>query len=196
MMNRLHDSTWTSRSRAAACNRSQISKTALVILALLWMITAPGAPAGAQDSQARTAGGLTVYLGVVPAAFVKGPSLHSAERPMHGGAPRGRHEYHFVAAIFDASTNARISDATVTAQVSGLGLSGPKSTLEPMEIASTITYGAFFNLPGADLYSIRLTIQRPGSQRPVVVDFKYDHRRLSAREVANPSGQRARSVAI
>ena len=32
-------------------------------------------------------------------------------------------------------------------------------------------------LPGADLYTIRLTIRRPSSQRSVVLDFKYDHRR-------------------
>jgi len=48
---------------------------------------------------------------------------------------------------------------------------------EPMRIADTITYGSFFDLPGADVYTVKLTIQRPGSQRPVVVDFKYDHRR-------------------
>ena len=51
------------------------------------------------------------------------------------------------------------------------------TALARMEIANTTTYGNFFNLPGADLYTIRLTIQRLGSQRPVVLDFKYDHRR-------------------
>jgi hypothetical protein len=132
-------------------------------------------PAAAQDN--KTAGGLTVYLGVVPAEMIRGPSPHSAEQPMHGGAPRHRHQYHIAAAVFDAVTNARISDATVTAQVSGLGLSGTTKTLEPMQIADTITYGGFFDLPGADLYTIRLMIQRPGSRRPVVLDFKYDHRR-------------------
>ena len=63
----------------------------------------------------------------------------------------------------------------MTAKVLGLGLSGPQKILEPMKIADTITYGAFFNLP-ADLYTISLTVPRPGSQ-PVVLDFKYDHRR-------------------
>lgn len=96
---------------------------------------------------------------------------------MHGRIPSGPHEYHVVAAIFDAATGARISDANVTAQVSGLGLSGTKKKLEPMEIAGTTTYGGFFDLPGFDLYTVRLAIDRAGAPQPVVLDFKYDHRR-------------------
>ena len=97
--------------------------------------------------------------------------------PMHGRIPRGPHEYHVVATIFDAATGARVSDAAVVAQVSGLGLYGPKKKLEPMETAGTTTYGGFFDLPGRDLYTVRLAIDRPGAAQPVVVDFKYDHRR-------------------
>ena len=123
-----------------------------------------------------TAGGLTAYLGVMPAEIVKGhPSSHP-EGAMHDGAPKGAHEYHVVIAIFDAVSGARVSDATVTAKISGLGLSGPEKPLEPMVIADTITYGGFFELPGADLYTVRATIKRSGSQAPVVLDFKYDHR--------------------
>lgn len=130
----------------------------------------------AQDSLQRTVGNLSVYLGVVPAEIVKGPGPHSAERAMHGRVPRGRHDYHVVAALFDVATGARISEATVTAQVSGLGLSGPKAKLEPMEIAGTRTFGGFFNLPGRDVYSIKLSIERPDGAAPVVVNFKFDHR--------------------
>ena len=95
---------------------------------------------------------------------------------MHGRIPKGSHQYHLVAAIFDATTGARIPDATVTAQVSGLGLAGPHKQLERMELANTITYGAFFNLPGRDLYRIKLTIQRLGERQPQSLQFKYDHR--------------------
>lgn len=129
----------------------------------------------AAGGETKSAGGLTVYLGVVPAEIVKGPGPHSTERPMHGGSPMSRHEHHIVVAVYDSASNARITDATVTAKVSGLGLSGPQKTLEPMKIAETITYGAFFNLI-ADLYTIRVTVQRSDSQ-PVVLDFEYDHRR-------------------
>lgn len=127
----------------------------------------------AEIGEAKTAGGLTVYIGVVPAEIVKGQ--HPAGPQVHGRVPKGAHEYHVVAAVFDAATNARITDATVKAKVSGLGLSGPEKALEPMKIADTVTYGAFFNLV-PDLYTIKLTVERLGG-RPVSLEFKYDHRR-------------------
>jgi hypothetical protein len=133
------------------------------------------APAAAQ-AEPQTKGGVTVYLGVVPAEIVKDPPPHSAEKPMHGRVPRGAHEYHVVAAVFDSASGSRVSDATVTAQVSGLGLSGGKKKLEPMQIAGTTTYGSFFSLPGRDLYSVKITVKRPGGTRPTTVDFKYNHR--------------------
>jgi hypothetical protein len=132
--------------------------------------------AAAEDGQYKTQSGLAVYLGAIPAEIIKGPSPHSAERPMHGGIPRGAHEYHIVAAIFDAATGARVTDVAVTARVSGLGLSGPTKKLEPMEVAGTTTYGNFFDLPGRDLYTVRLAIQRAGAPNPVKLDFKLDHR--------------------
>jgi hypothetical protein len=136
-----------------------------VVIAVLAALAQSGGQA------AQTAGGLTAHLGVVPAQIVKG------HQTLHGGTPKGPHEYHIVAAVFDAAGGGRVTDATVTAKVSGLGLSGPVTTLEPMDIASSRTYGAFVYLPGADLYTIRLTVTRPGGEQPAVMDFKYDHRR-------------------
>jgi hypothetical protein len=43
-----------------------------------------------------------------------------------------------------------------------------------MTITNTITYGAYYNM-SADLYTISVTVPRPGSQA-AVLDFKYDHR--------------------
>jgi hypothetical protein len=133
-------------------------------------LAGPAALAQSTNDYTRTAGGLTVYLGVMPAEIVKGQAI------MHGGVPAGPHEQHIVVAIFDAASSGRVSDAAVTAKVSGLALSGSEKTLEPMNIANTVTYGGFFNLPGADLYTISVAVRRPGSQQPVVFDFKYDHR--------------------
>lgn len=146
-----------------------------VSAAILVGVIAPQAQAISNDTS--TARGLTAYLGVMPAEIVKGhPSTHP-EGAMHGGAPESAHEYHVVVAIFDAASGARVSDATVTAKISGLGLPGHEKTLEPMVIANTITYGGFFQLPGADLYTVSVTVKRPGSQAPVVLEFRYDHRR-------------------
>jgi hypothetical protein len=126
--------------------------------------------------QSKTAGGFRVYLGVVPAEIVKGLGAGSKEAPMHGGVPEGAHEYHVVAAVFDTATGARISDVVVTAEVSGLGLSGSRKKLEPMQIAGTTTYGGFFSLPGFDLYTVKLAIER-GMASPAVLEFKYRHGR-------------------
>jgi hypothetical protein len=133
--------------------------------------------AAAENTEFKTVDGLAVYLGVVPAEIVKGHPRGHPEQTMHGGAPIGSHQYHVLAAFFDSASGARISDAAVTAQVSGLGLSGSRYRLEAMEIADTVTYGGYFNLPGRDLYTVRLTVERPGVPQTVVVDFTYDHRR-------------------
>ena len=59
---------------------------------------ATAALAQGTDDYMRTAGGLGVYLGVMPAELVKGQPV------MHGGVPAGRHEDHIVVAIFDAAS--------------------------------------------------------------------------------------------
>jgi hypothetical protein len=55
-------------------------------------------------------------------------------------------------------------------------LSGSKKKLEPMQIAGTTTYGGFFDLPGFDIYTVKLTVERDKAP-PAVLQFKYDHRR-------------------
>lgn len=167
------------KKRRAMCNLQVLKRNLGFAFATLCLFTisCSSMAVAADDPPYKLAGGLAIYTGVVPAEIVKGhPSPH-AEKTMHGGAPKGAHEYHVVAAIFDAKSGARVSDASVTAQISGLGLSGAKKKLDPMEIASTVTYGEFFDLPGPDLYTIRLTIERPGQPNPVSLEFKYDHRK-------------------
>jgi len=153
-------------------------QTMIALLGALGVAVALSSGAvAAETDQSKSAGGMTVYLGVVPAEIVKGlPASGATERPMHGGIPKGPHEYHFVAAIFDVASGARVSDAVVSAEVAGLGLSGSKKKLEPMQIAGTTTYGGFFDLPSFDLYTVKLTVERSGAS-PAVLQFKYDHRR-------------------
>lgn len=156
-----------------------VSRRAIVaFLGALCIAFGIGGIARAADTdQSKTAGGVRVYLGVVPAEIVKGLAAgRPTKPPMHGGVPKGAHEYHLVAAVFDAASGARISDAVVTAEVSGLGLAGGKEKLEPMQIAGTTTYGGFVDLPGFDLYTVKLTVERSGAS-PAVLQFRYDHRR-------------------
>lgn len=133
--------------------------------------------AGASDlGQYRTADGLAVYLGLLPAAMLKGHPREHTEGAMHGGAPAGRHAYHLTIAVFDAASGARVADATVEARVSELGLAGPRRRLEPMAIGDTVTFGNYVDLPGEGPYRIRIWIARPGRADTVETEFTVEHR--------------------
>ena len=129
----------------------------------------------AEAEQSKTAGGRTVYLCVVPAEIVKGPPMHVLLSKGPHDCPLQKPPYEIVAGIFDAS-GMRVSDAVVTTQVSGLGLSDNKERLEPIQIAGSAAYGGFVDLPESDLYIVSLTVERPGTS-PILLEFKYDHRR-------------------
>jgi len=143
-----------------------------LLIALALSCISPGAFA-LDTGQTKTVGGLVVYLGAIPAEIVKGhPSSHPEIR-MHGGPPRGRHEYHLVVAIFDGASGARVEDAKLSARVSAIGLVGSTKALEPMQIAGTTTFGNYFDLPDKGLYTINLVIERP--RGTVRVNFVYEH---------------------
>jgi len=148
-----------------------------VIATLFFVALAFIAPTAAGAQQYRVAGGLAVYLGVLPAQALRGhiPGQLS-EPPPHGRAPRGVHQYHLTAAVFDEMTGQRISDARVSATIAGLGLAGSRIELKPMQIAGTVTYGGYFNLPGGDRYTIRIEIRRPNQPTAIRTDFVYEHR--------------------
>lgn len=146
---------------------------AVMALALVLVLAAPGASFATHSGQNATKAGLTVYIGLMPAEIVRGHPPSHAEAQAHGGAPRGAHQYHVVVAVFDAGTGARIENAKVVARVSALGLAGSQKTLEPMKIADTITYGNYFDLPGSGKYQIVVEIERP--QGAAKFEFPYDH---------------------
>ena len=153
-------------------HRSGLSvATFLMTLALTAL---PGSAARSQDY--KIVEGLAVYLGVLPAAMTRGHRETHPESTMHGGTPSGRHVYHVMVAIFEDASGKRIGDAEVKAQVSGVGLIGSWKTLEPMQIAGTVTYGNYFALPGRDVYRIRVEMHRPGAPEPLRADFVYEHR--------------------
>jgi hypothetical protein len=153
-------------------SRIAVVLAGVVIAACLGGGTAMAGGVGSYQS----ASGIEAYIGVVPAEITRRHEAGTPEEDMHARVPRGHHQYHLVAAIFESDTDARITDATVAAQISGLGLSGPKKAMARMTVADTVSYGAYFELPGADLYTIVLTIKRATATRPVTLKFTYDHR--------------------
>jgi hypothetical protein len=152
-------------------------RLAALVFALLCLTADPRAAlAQSDDGLSQTKDGLTAYIGVTPSAVVKKQATGESPPMMQSGMPSGRHEVHVVVAMLEAASGARVSDANVTAQVSGLALVGPIKSLEAMEIANTITYGGFFDMAGSELYTVKLTIMRPGAASPVVMELSYDHR--------------------
>lgn len=124
----------------------------------------------------KTAAGLAVYLGVLPAAMVRGHAGHRGDVGMHGGVPRGRSEQHLVVAVFDAASGVRIEDADVNAIVSEPGhVAETRLRLEPMRVADTITYGGFAAMPYVGHYTIDVEVRRPGTDEPARVEFDYQH---------------------
>jgi hypothetical protein len=111
---------------------------------LLAVLGLPVSAAG-QDESARIAHGIAVYLGVVPAAMIRGHPADHPERAMHGGIPRGRDSHHVTVALFDAQSGRRIETAAVQAYVALRGSRGTTRQLETMRIADTVTFGNYFN---------------------------------------------------
>ena len=125
----------------------------------------------------QTVDGVTIDLGVLPAELVKGHSTGPGDpNALHGGTPPNRDSHHIVVALFDARTGARIGDARIRAGVGNHSYDHePDTWLEPMQIASTTTYGNFFLMQGEGLWRIHLEIYRAGKSKPLRAEFAYEH---------------------
>ena len=87
-----------------------------VLLAAVLGFTAGGISAE-ESSYRKIVDGVVVYIGMVPAELVRGhPPAHS-ESTMHGGVQVG--ENHLTVAVFDDKSGRRITDAQVTAHITG-----------------------------------------------------------------------------
>jgi hypothetical protein len=130
-------------------------------------------PEGSLPRSEQTVGGVTVYLGIVPAALVQGHSTTPGDpQALHGGAQPGTGSHHVMVALFNAGTGARITDARVRASVDGRP---SEKSLEPMEVNGLMTYGNFFALGGRGVRRIRVEILRAGKPAPIEADFAYEH---------------------
>ena len=126
------------------------------------------------DPNFKTANGISVYLGVVPAAIVRGHPQSHPEAKMHGGPSQSSVERHVVIALFDGKTFERIIDANITATVEGLGHVGRTTKkLERMDIADAPTFGGYFPFAGVGKFTIRLEIRTPRRASPTIVEFAY-----------------------
>lgn len=123
----------------------------------------------AEPSEVQTVDGMTAYIGLIPAAIIKG----HPDVMMHGGKPSGVNEFHLTVAVFNGVTGQRISDAKVSATVTEVGLAGETTVLEPMHIADTMTYGAFVAMHTMARYDLHIVVSRP-RRSAATFDFSYD----------------------
>jgi cytochrome c5 len=135
--------------------------------------TAPAAAASASQDY-RVVEGTTIYFGVVAADTIR---RHPKDYPEseYGVAPSTPQQYLVTVALFDASNGQRITDATVRARVSTSAGAGPEKVLEPMTMAASRSYGAYFAMAGGGPYMVNLQIRRPGVAEAIQAQFRYDH---------------------
>ncbi len=145
---------------------------------LAWIVLAAVPSAGLADvgNETKSAAGLKVDLGIVPAETIRTRPEEYAELRMHGGVPSGKSMYHVMVAIFDAGTGLRITDAQVRARVEEVGLTSEDKKLEPMQVAGALTYGNFFRMAGQGTFRITVQIRRPGTTRAIELQFEHRHR--------------------
>jgi hypothetical protein len=142
------------------------------LVAFLAFVSAGSGGAEAGNGLYQKAAGIEAYVGLVPAEITKGHDATAGQDSMHRGVPEGGYQYHLVAALFDANTGARITDASVAARVSSSSQSGAKTDLEIMTIAETTSYGGYVVVAGSGPYSITLSVKRSGQPVPVTLIFR------------------------
>lgn len=145
----------------------------LAVLTLLLVFTAAHAEVPIQPLRKD---GLLIYYGVLPAELVAPRDLDVPGTHMKPSSARGAGAHHIVIALFDAATGKRLPHATVLARVEPLGGAAKEKTLEPMQIAGTLTFGNFFRMDADTPYVIHLRIRRDDGHSPdVEVALPYRH---------------------
>jgi hypothetical protein len=166
------------RSTPLNIKGSDMRSNILIALAgIAWAFAGTGIAQAHDQWNHAYADGLSVFLGVQPAAMAT--RTHPRDHPegeMHEDRPVGRYDQHVFVAVFDAETGERIEDAAAEARAAPLGLGPVTRSLEPMVIADTITYGNFFTMRSEGIHEIRVTVTRGEAARRSVIEFTYDHR--------------------
>jgi len=127
-----------------------------LLLPLVLGFFMPAASSGAE--QKLTVDGMEVYYGI---KSVNAKRTEEDTSSMHKGLVR-KHRRHLTVALIDAKTQQHISDATIDATVTPLGLGATKKRLKPIRVNENVTYDNFFELPPDSApFRIVLTIDRP-----------------------------------
>ena len=159
---------------------STFLRRALKVSCLLAVPLALASPASAGVVDGvKTVDGLTVYLGLVPAAMTRAHPPQHAETTMHGGIARPSvHDVHLLVAVFNKATGERLNNVIVTARIHGTNLNRWTVPLTPMTVNGVLTYGGYTSLGVEQDVMISVEIKRPRERRHlriVTADFDYAH---------------------
>ena len=153
--------------------RLRLKAVSVVASSALAVALSISIPAQAEDDPFHKTGfGLSVNIGLIPAPAIQGRPAGDPMAPMPGGPVRS-YKFHLVVAVFDAATRERITDASVKARVSEIGLAGREITLEKMQGTDPVSYGGLVGFPSNGRYVIAVEIKRPSSPS-VSFDFAYE----------------------
>ncbi|MCC7482135.1 MAG: hypothetical protein IT541_11500 [Hyphomicrobiales bacterium] len=119
--------------------------------------------------------GVAIYYALAPAEMIAGHPTGHAEAEMHGGVPASVHAHHLIAALFDAKSFERITDAKITATVGEVGLATISKELEPFTVNGALTYGNYFEFRPRTQYRVHLTVARNGATANAETEFEFDH---------------------
>ncbi|MFO1151038.1 MAG: hypothetical protein U1E62_21900 [Alsobacter sp.] len=151
----------------------RVHYSCLLSLALAIAVASPGRSRADVLEPMQKAGEFSIYIGVMPSQIVGGHPAGHPEATMHGGAPSGGRSKHLVAAVFDPAGH-RVEDLSVNAIISEPGhVDVQRVRLEPMQIANTITYGAFITVSDRERETIVIELSKGVELKPISATFTY-----------------------
>ncbi len=145
------------------------------LASLAVLVSIAGTSFASEPRGYKVVDGTAIYFVVQPAEMIRTYPKGRPEAGMHGGVPSGKHIHHVMVALFDAKSFERITDASVKATVSEIGLAGKTKALEPFTIAKALTYGNYFEMPTQTVYRVKVEVRRPGSRKVIEAKFEYTH---------------------
>ncbi|OGA68277.1 MAG: hypothetical protein A3G81_02645 [Betaproteobacteria bacterium RIFCSPLOWO2_12_FULL_65_14] len=164
-----------------------LSKRRAVLRALLALIVAlpfAGRALAQEMGFRKNVGEFWVYLAVMPAELLTGPSAPQAPGATPYQAPAVRDTHHVMVSIFEYRTGRRVEEASVAARVAELGFSGAKKTLEPIVVAGEKVYGGRFPMLGRGPYRVDVEFRLPGAVGPEHGAFYFTHPSFAPPEAA------------
>jgi hypothetical protein len=139
-------------------------------LAIASLLAAELVSAGASAEQ-RTVDGMTINLGVMPAAHAMRVDGHGDRHPEK--FPSG--SQHILIALADAKTGSRIGDALVVVEIKDPKGHAFRKPLLRTQAAGLPDYSELFEFGWSGKYSVRVSVTPKPGAKPVEAHFTLNH---------------------